>query len=205
MELKVHNIAGEVVGEIALPESIFGVEVRPHLFWEVVRWQQAKKRAGTHQSKTRHFVHGSGKKIYRQKGTGNARHGDRNAPTFVGGGVAHGPHPRSYEFKVNKKARRAALCSALSMKVQSEKLIVVEDFRLSEIKTRLAVSALGALKANRALVVDGVNETLSRSVRNLPNARYLNVAGLNVYDLLKYDAVVITRSALESLEGRLSA
>ncbi len=204
MEVNIYNITGEVVGQIALPESVFGVEVRPHLFWEVVRWQQAKKRAGTHDTKTRHETHGSGKKMYRQKGTGRARHGDRNAPVFVGGGVAHGPHPRSYAFKVNKKVRRAAICSALSMKAQAAKIVVVEDFRLPEIKTRLAVSALGALNAKRALVVDGANETLSRSVRNLPDAKYLNVAGLNVYDLLKHDAVVITKSALEALEGRLS-
>lgn len=204
MELKVHNINGEVVGQIEVSEAIFGAEVRPHLFWEVVRWQQAKRHAGTHESKTRHFVSISGRKAYRQKGTGRARHGDYAAPTFVGGGVAHGPHPRSYDFKVNRKARKAALRSALTMKVNSDRLTIVDTLDLGEAKTRRAVAALKALGASKPLVIDGENDTLQRSVRNLPDAKYLHVDGLNVYDLLKFDTVVISRAAISEVEGRLS-
>jgi len=204
MELKVHNINGEVVGQIEVSDAIFGAEVKPYLFWEVVRWQQAKSRAGTHATKTRHFVSRTTKKAYRQKGTGRARHGDYGAPTFVGGGVAHGPQPRSYEFKVNKKTRRAALRSALSLKVNTSRLTIVDGFDLSEPKTRLAASALDALGAKRALVIDGENELLQRSVRNLPNAKFLHVDGLNVFDLLKFDTIVATRAAIQEMEGRLA-
>jgi large subunit ribosomal protein L4 len=203
MKLKVYNTQGDVTGEVEVSEEIFGAEVKTHLFWEVVRWQRAKRRAGTHSVRSRQTVSGTTAKAYKQKGTGRARHGSHKAHIFVGGAVSHGPTPRSYEFSVNKKARRAALRSALSQKVAQEKLVVVEDFTLPEIKTKRAVSALSNLKANKTLVVDVDNEVLQRSVRNLPRDNYLPVAGLNVMDLLKHDTVVLTKAALEQVQGRL--
>lgn len=203
MKLDVHNLSGEVTGEIEVSDKVFGAEVKPHLFWEVVRWQQAKKRAGTHKTKTRHEVTGSTQKAYRQKGTGRARHGSHKAPIFVGGGVAHGPRPRKYDFKVNKKVRAGALRSALSMKASESKLKVVEDFQVEDSKTRLALQALNALGVQKALVIDGDNASLKQSTKNLPSVKYLNVAGLNVYDLLKFDHVVLTKSALEAAQERL--
>ncbi len=192
-----------MTGELEVSEKIFGAEVKQHLFWEVVRWQDARRRRGTHSTKTRHTVSGTTKKAYRQKGTGNARHGSQKAPIFVGGGVAHGPHPRSYEFSLNKKVRAGALRSALSMKVQGGNIRVLEDFELDRIKTKDAVKVLDALGAAKALVVDAGNEVLSKSVRNLQAHKYLSAEGLNVRDLLKYEVVVLTRSAVEQIEGRL--
>jgi large subunit ribosomal protein L4 len=204
MKLEIHDLNGEVTGEIEVNEKVFGAEVKPHLFWEVVRWQQAKKRAGTHSVLTRHGVKGTTQKVYRQKGTGNARHGSKKAPVYVGGGVAHGPHPRNYGFKVNKKVRAGALRSALSMKIVESRLKVVESFELAQPKTKDAKAALERLGAGKALVVDNTNEGLNRSLRNLEGCKYLNVAGLNVYDLLRYDTVILTKSALESAQERLS-
>lgn len=203
MKLDVHNLSGEVTGEIEVSDKVFGTEVKPHLFWEVVRWQQAKKRAGTHCAKTRHEVTGSTQKAYRQKGTGRARHGSKKAPIFVGGGVAHGPRPRKYGFKVNKKVRASALRSALSMKASESKLKVVENFQMEETKTRAALQALNALGVVKALIVDGANPSLKMSTKNLSSVKYLNVDGLNVYDLLKYDHVILTKSALEAAQERL--
>lgn len=203
MKLKVYNTQGEVTGEVEVSEEIFGAEVKTHLFWEVVRWQTAKRRAGTHATKTRATVSGTTAKAYKQKGTGRARHGSYKAPTFVGGAVVHGPQPRSYAFSLNKKVRQGALRSALSQKVAQERLVVVEDFALPEIKTRGAVAALQCLKAKKALIVDVENEVLRRSVQNLPKDDYLNVKGLNVMDLLKHETVVLTRAALDEVQGRL--
>ncbi len=203
MKLKVYNTQGAETGEVEVSDEIFGAEVKTHLFWEVVRWQQAKKRAGTHSAQTRAEVSYTKAKVYRQKGTGNARHGSRKAPIYVGGGNAHGPKPRDYGYTLNRKVRAGALRSAFSQKVQEGKLIVVDDFAMDEIKTRKAVAALGNLKANKALVIDVDNDTLYRSVRNLPKDDYLPVAGLNVIDLLKHETVVLTRAALEAVQGRL--
>lgn len=204
MKLDVYNLDGETTGEVEVSEKIFGAEVKTHLFWEVVRWQRAKKRAGTHKAKTRHEVKGSTQKAYRQKGTGRARHGDYKAPIFVGGGVAHGPRPRKYGFKLNKKVRAGALRSALSQKVALEQIKVVEDFQLMDARTRYAVAALDKLgTGQRALVVDAGNDALKKSVRNLPKVKYLDVAGLNVFDLLKYENLVMTKAALEAAQERL--
>lgn len=203
MKLDVYSTSGQVTGEIEVSDRIFAAEVKPHLFWEVVRWQEAKRHAGTHATKTRHTVSGTTQKAYRQKGTGRARHGSYKAPTFVGGGVAHGPQPRSYEFNVNKKARAAALRSALSMKVQEGKLRVLENFELSQIKTKEALKVLGALGAAKSLVIDDANERLGLSVRNLQEHKYLDAAGLNVRDMLRYDMLILTKGALEKVHGRL--
>ncbi len=204
MKLKVYNTAGEVTGEVEVSDKVFGAEVKPHLCWEVVRWQQAKRRAGTHKSQTRSEVSATTKKPFRQKGTGRARHGSYRAPIFVGGGSAHGPKPRDYGYRLNKKIRAGALRSALSDKVVQERLMIVDEFALPEIKTRRAVEVLGNLQVKKALVVDSANNVLDRSMRNLEHHKYLPVAGLNVYDLLRYETVIMTRSALEAVEGRLS-
>jgi len=204
MKLEVHSLDGKVTGEVEVKEEVFGTEVKTHLFWEVVRWQQAKKRAGTHSALTRHFVSGTTQKVYKQKGTGNARHGSRKAPIYVGGGVAHGPQPRKYGFKVNKKVRAGALRSALSLKVGESKLKVVESIDLTNAKTQEALQLLENFGARKALVIDGKNDALNRSMRNLTGCKYLNVTGLNVYDLLRYETIILTRSALEAAEERLS-
>lgn len=205
MKLSLYNAQGQVAGEVEVSDAVFGAEVKPHLHWQVVRWQQAKKRAGTHSVKTRATVSRVKQKAYRQKGTGRARHGSYAAPIFVGGGKVHGPSPRSYEHSVNKKVRAGALRSALSEKVASEKIKIVDDFGLSSIKTKKAAAVLDALGAAKCLVVDGSrDDALDKSMRNLSSHKYLPAAGLNVYDILNCDTLVITKAGLEAVEGRLS-
>ncbi len=203
MKLDVYNKGGDKTGEVEVSEEIFGAEVKPHLFWEVVRWQDARRRRGTHESQTRSVVSGTTKKVYRQKGTGNARHGSSKAPTFVGGGQAHGPHQRNYDYSLNKKVRAGALRCALSHKVQEGNLRVLEDFTMDRIKTKDALVVIGALGAKKSVVVDEGNENLSLSVRNLKSHKHLLPGGLNVRDLLNYETVIVTRTALEHLERRL--
>ena len=205
MKLSIYDAQGQVAGEVEVSDEIFGAEVKPHLHWQVVRWQMARRRAGTHSAKTRTTVSRVKQKAYRQKGTGRARHGSYNANIFVGGGAAHGPLPRKYEHSLNKKARAGALRSALSEKVRDEKIKIVDGFAMPEIKTRRAMAVLDALGANKSLVVDGArDETLDKSMRNLPRHKYLPAAGLNVYDILNCDTLVITKAGLEAVEGRLS-
>ena len=205
MKLDVYNKSGAVTGEVEVSDEIFGAEVKPHLFWEVVRWQDAKRHRGTHAAKTRRQVSGTTKKAYRQKGTGRARHGSYKAPTFVGGGQAHGPTPHSYDYSLNKKVRAGALRSALSHKVQEGMFRVLDDFSMDRIKTKDALGVLGALGASKSVVVEvKENENLSRSVRNLTSHKHLTPGGVNVRDLLNHEMVIVTRSALEQLEGRLS-
>jgi len=204
MKLKVHNINGDVTGEVELSDSIFGSEPNNHLIAQVVRWQQAKRHRGTHSAKSRGEVKGSTQKMYRQKGTGRARHGSGKSNIHVGGGAAFGPKVRGYEFKVNRKARARALCQVLSQKVSDDKLVILDGFELDGVKTQSAVAVLTQLGANRALVVDGDNRNLNLSVRNLARHDYLNVAGLNIYDILKHDSLVLTTRALSDVEGRLA-
>jgi large subunit ribosomal protein L4 len=205
MKLSLYNAQGKVAGEVEISDAIFGVEVKPHLHWEVVRWQQARRRAGTHSAKTRSTVSRVKKKAYRQKGTGNARHGSYGAPIFVGGGKVHGPLPRKYAHSVNRKVRAAALKSALSEKVRDEKLMIVDDFQLNEIKTKKAAGVLSALGVVKALVVDGGrNEFLDKSMKNLARHKYLPAEGLNVYDVLNCDTLVLTKAGLADVEGRLT-
>ena len=205
MKLDVYNLQNAKVGEVDVSDEVFGTAVKPHLHHEVVRWQLAKKRAGTHATKGRSEVNRSGKKIYKQKGTGNARHGNRRSPTYVGGGTIHGPQPRSYDYALPKKVRRGALRSALSMKVGEGQVKVVDAWSMSEPKTRAAASALATLGAARALVVDIDNETLKLSVRNLATSKFVRTDGINVRDLLHYDTLVITRSAIEAIDGVLKS
>ncbi len=200
----VFNLDRQKVGTLELSDGVFDVEVRDHLFHEVVRAQLAARRSGTAHTKGRSQVKGSRKKVWRQKGTGRARQGDRNAPHWVGGGVVHGPKPRSYEHKVNKKTRRAALCAALSRRQQEGRLFVVDSFQLPEIKTRQVASVLKTFEAPKALVIDTDNTNLDRSARNLATSQYLPVAGLNVYDILRHDVVLVTQDAARAIEARLT-
>ena len=205
MKADVYNLSGKATGEVDLDDGVFGAEVKPHLFWEVVRWQLAKRRAGTHSTKHRSDVSGTGKKPYKQKGTGNARRGTYKSGHHVGGAAQFGPKPRDYSYPVNKKVRRAALRSALSLRAGEEGgLRVVEAFELKSVQTKAVSGALAGLGLGKALIVDVGNDALSRSARNLPNAKYLPPEGLNVYDVLKYDSLVLTKAAAEAVTERLS-
>lgn len=205
MKLDVYNLQNDKVGEVEISDEVFGAPVKPHLHHEVVKWQLAKRRRGTSKVKGRSEVTGSGKKLYRQKGTGNARHGDIKAPTFVGGGQVHGPSPRSYGYTLPKKVKRGALRSALSQKVAEGRIKIVDTFELGEPRTRVALAALATLGATNALVVDVENETLKLSVRNLPTSKFVQSVGVNVRDLIHYDHLVITRSAIEAIDGALKS
>ena len=205
MKAKVHNIQGQVVGEVELSDAVFGVEVKEGLLWEVVKAQQAAKRAGTHSTLRRDEVRGGGKKPFKQKGTGNARAGSSRAPHFVGGGSVFGPKPRDYEYHVPKKVRAGALRAALSLKAKESKLVVVDGFQLGEVKTKRAISALKAIGAARALVVDGKENTqLALSMRNVPKTKFIAPEGVNVYDVLNCDSLVLTQASLTALESRLA-
>lgn len=202
MEVPVHNMSGKQVGTVDLPADIFEVEVNVGLMHQAYVRQMANARLGTHKVKSRGEIRLTKAKWYRQKGTGRARHGARSAPIFVGGGVAHGPKPRSYAKDMPRKMRREALRCALSALVADEQIIVVDDFTLDSAKTRAMADALQALVGdNSALVLMAdKNETVERSIRNLPNARYLGASYLNVRDLLSHDRVVIPMAALETIQ-----
>ena len=192
-----------------LREDIFGVEVKKHVLWEVVKWQLACRRQGTHSTKTRGEVAYSGRKILPQKGTGNARHGDRGAPIFVGGGVAHGPKPRDYYYPLPKKVRKLALKMALSSKAQQKAISLVDQISIGDVpKTKKAVEFLRAqgLEGKKVLVVlPEKDEVIYKSFRNLPYAKVLPVEGLNVYDILWADHLIITRPSLEKIYERLGS
>ncbi|MCI4459252.1 MAG: 50S ribosomal protein L4 [Thermocrinis sp.] len=192
-----------------LREDIFGVEVKKHVLWEVVKWQLACRRQGTHSTKTRGEVAYSGRKILPQKGTGNARHGDRGAPIFVGGGVAHGPKPRDYYYPLPKKVRKLALKMALSSKAQEKAISLVDQIPIGDVpKTKKAVEFLrtqGLEGKKVLLVLPEKDEVIYKSFRNLPYAKVLPVEGLNVYDILWADHLIITRPSLEKIYERLGS
>ncbi|AHE96515.1 50S ribosomal protein L4 [Thermocrinis ruber] len=192
-----------------LREDIFGVEVKKHVLWEVVKWQLACRRQGTHSTKTRGEVAYSGRKILPQKGTGNARHGDRGAPIFVGGGVAHGPKPRDYYYPLPKKVRKLALKMALSSKAQEKAISLVDQIPIGDVpKTKKAVEFLRAqgLEGKKVLLVlPEKDDVIYKSFRNLPYAKVLPVEGLNVYDILWADHLIITRPSLEKIYERLGS
>jgi large subunit ribosomal protein L4 len=204
-KLDVKNIAGETVGSVELSDEVFGAEVNEHLLWEVVRAQRAGWRSGTAKTKGRTEVRGGGRKPYRQKGTGRARQGSSRAPNHVGGGTVFGPLPRSYRMRVPKKVRQGALRSAVSLRVSEEHLIVLDRIELPEIKTRGLLDVLGKLSAPRSLIVEERdNRKLALSARNLPNCKVLPVEGLNVYDVLKHETLVLTTETARALDERLS-
>lgn len=203
--LPVYNQEGQEVSSLTLPDDIFAHEVNQHAMWTVVRAQMAARRAGTHSTKTRSAVSGGGKKPFRQKGTGGARQGSTRAPNHVGGGKVFTPHPRDYFFSVNKKIRRLALMSALSLRVSEKKFILLDSLQLPEIKTRMVAQLVSRFGAKKALLVESKeNRTLVLSTRNLASHKWLAPEGLNVYDLLNHDTLIMQASTARELADRLS-
>ncbi len=204
-KLNVTDLAGANLGEIDVADEVFAAPVKEHLLWEVVRYQRAARRAGTHSTKTRAEIHITGKKMTKQKGTGGARHGSRRANIFRGGGQVHGPHPRNYAFGVNKKVMAGALRSALTLRAQKGDLIVVRELALPEIKTKALFQALDKLQTPKALLVDsGDNKNLRISAQNLAASSFLDVRGLNVYDILRFPKLLISEASLRTIEARLN-
>jgi len=206
MKVEVIRLDAAPSGELELNDAIFGLEPRADILHRVVRWQRAKAQAGTHSVLGRSDVSYSTKKIYRQKGTGGARHGSRKAPIFRKGGVYKGPTPRSHAFDLPKKVRALGLKLALSAKAQAGKLVVLEAADLAEAKTALLAKAAKDLGWTKVLVIDGseVNENFAFAARNLDGVDILPSIGANVYDILKRDTLVITRAGVEALEARLA-
>ena len=199
--VSVYNIEGKEVGSIELNDAVFGVEVNEHLVHMAVVNQLANNRQGTQSAKTRSEVSGGGRKPWRQKGTGHARQGSTRSPQWTGGGVVFAPKPRDYSFKMNKKEKRAALCSALSSKVAESQIIVLDEFKLDEIKTKKFVEVMNNLKASKALVVlEGENKNVVLSGRNIPTVKATATNEINTYDVLKYETLVVTKAAVEKLE-----
>ena len=199
--VSVLNMEGKEVGTIELNDAVFGVEVNEHLLHMAVVQHLANKRQGTQKAKTRSEVRGGGKKPWRQKGTGHARQGSTRAPQWTGGGVVFAPVPRDYSFKMNKKEKRGALKSALTSRVNENKLIVVDELKLDAIKTKDFVTVMNNLKADKALVVlDGENQNVVLSARNIPDVQTASVNTINVYDILKYNTLVLTKEAVAKIE-----
>ena len=199
--VSVYNIEGKEVGSIELNDAVFGVEVNEHLVHMAVVNQLANNRQGTQSAKTRSEVSGGGRKPWRQKGTGHARQGSTRSPQWTGGGVVFAPKPRDYSLKMNKKEKRAALCSSLSSKVAESQIIVLDEFKLDEIKTKKFVEVMNNLKASKALVVlEGENKNVVLSGRNIPTVKVTATNEINTYDVLKYETLVVTKAAVEKLE-----
>ena len=200
-KLDIYNLSGAVTGSIELSDEIFGIEPNKHAIAAVIRNQLANRRQGTSCTKTRSETSGGGKRPWRQKGTGRARHGSTRSAQYVGGGTIFGPKPRDYSYTLPKKIKRLALKSALSSKLLDNKIIVVEDFNLDEIKTKAAVKALADLKVENALIVlDAKNENAELSVRNIPDVKASLVNTINVFDIMKYDSFLVTKAAVEKIE-----
>ena len=206
MQIDIVNISGKKVGQADLADAVFATKVKDYLLWELVKAQRAASRAGTHKTKKRDEVRGGGKKPYKQKGTGNARQGSTRSPQFVGGGRVWGPQPRDYSYTVPKKVKRAALASALSLRAQEKKLVIVDAFAFDAPKTKKLAGILKTLGAEKAVVVDGKgNVNLSKSARNLVRAKVLPPEGLNVYDILNHPNLVIAADAVKAIEARVLA
>ena len=206
-KLEIKNITGQSVGSIELDDAVFGVEVHEHLLWEAVKWQLAKRRAGTASTKRMSEVRGSSIKAWKQKGTGRARQGSRKAPHWVGGGSVFGPKPRSYEYVMPRKAKKLALRSALSLRAQEQKLVVLDKFDVDG-KTRSVAAALQALgveqPASKVLIVDAKDNTgLVRGAKNLASSQWIAPEGINVYDILRHETLVITSAAVKQVEESL--
>ena len=197
----VYNMEGKEVDKIELNDSIFGVEINEHLVHMAVLQQLANKRQGTQKAKTRSEVRGGGRKPWRQKGTGHARQGSTRSPQWTGGGVVFAPTPRDYSFKLNKKEKRAALKSVLSSKVAENKFVVVDELKLDEIKTKKFAEVLKNLNVEKALVVlNDMDEKVIASAANIPTVKTTQTNELNVFDVLKYDTVVVTKAAVATIE-----
>ena len=198
-KVSVYNMEGNEVGTLELNDAVFGVEVNEHLVHMAVVRQLANKRQGTQKAKTRSEVSGGGRKPWRQKGTGHARQGSTRAPQWTGGGVVFAPVPRDYSFKMNKKERRIALKSALTTRVQENKLVVLDELKLDAIKTKDMQNVLNNLKVEKAMVVTD-NENVIVSARNIPNVITASVGTMNVFDILKYNTVVLDKAAVAKVE-----
>ena len=200
------NTKNESVGEIELSDDVFNREVKEYILHEVVRMQRAARRSGTAATKTRVEVRGGGRKPWRQKGTGRARAGTRNSPLWRGGGVAFGPKPRDYSFKLNRKVKKQAVAMALSARLQEGNLIVIDDFSLDAIKTKDFVGVMNVLDIDNGLIItDDANVNLTKSSRNVNGYKVLPSIGVNVYDILLHKKVILIQPAIESLEKRLMA
>jgi large subunit ribosomal protein L4 len=205
VKAKILNLDAKSMGEIELNDSIFGLEPRKDLLQRVVVWQLAKRRAGTHKVLTRGEINRTKKKVYKQKGTGQARHGARSAPLFVGGAKAMGPVQHSHEFDLPKKVRALGLKHALSTKAKDGALLVVDSVTTDAVKTKALAARFGKLGVESALIVDGeFDKNFSLSARNLAGVALLQAAGLNVYDILKRDKLVLTTAAVKLIEERLA-
>ena len=196
----------ERVGEISLPAQVFAGPVRRHLLYEMVKMQMANRRSGTAKTKTRAFVSGGGKKPWRQKGTGRARAGSTRSPLWVGGATLFGPQPRDYSYRLPASARKAALRSALAAKAKEGKLLVLDKIELEAPKTKLMAQLVASLQVESALIViPSRDDTIERAARNLPTVKVLRAEGANVYDILRYDRLILTQDAVQALIGRLGS
>jgi large subunit ribosomal protein L4 len=204
MDIEVKTLDGRSAGTVALADEIFGLEPRADILQRVVRWQLARRQAGTHHAMTRNEVNRTGKKMYRQKGTGGARHGDKKAPQFRGGGKAFGPVPRSHEHDLPKKVRALGLKLALSAKARGAAIVVLEDASADVAKTKALKEKLSALGLTNALIVDGAEpqEAFRLAARAIHDVDVLPVQGINVYDILRRDTLVLTKAAVSALEER---
>ncbi len=206
LKVRVVSQQNESLGEIELPQEVFGGPVRRHLLHETVRMQLANRRAGTHATKTRSLVRGGGKKPWKQKGTGRARAGSIRSPLWPGGGTVFGPQPRDYSYRMPRSARIAALRAAFAAKLKDGQLLLVDNLQLEAPKTKLLVRLLAELQASRALIIiPERDDDLERAARNLPTVKVLRAEGANVYDILRYDRLIVTRAAIDALQKRLVA
>lgn len=204
MDVKVTTLGGDDAGKVTLADEVFGLEPREDILQRVVRWQLAKKQQGTHKARGRAEISLTGAKMYRQKGTGRARHSSARAPQFRGGGKAHGPVVRSHAIDLPKKVRALGLKHALSAKAKSSDLIVIDDLAVGEAKTKALVTSLAKLGLTNALMIGGaeLDQNFRRAASNIPNIDVLPVQGINVYDILRRGKLVLSKSAVEALEGR---
>jgi len=204
MDLKITTLAGKDAGKVKLSDEIFGLDPREDILQRVVRWQLAKKQQGTHQAKGRADIARTGAKMYKQKGTGRARHSSARAPQFRGGGKAHGPVARSHEHDLPKKVRALGLKHALSAKARSASIIVIDELKLADAKTKALAASLASLGLTNALVIGGaeLDQGFKRAAANIPNIDVLPIQGINVYDILRRGTLVLSKAAVEALEER---
>lgn len=201
-KVALYNVSGQQIGDIELNDAVFGVEVNQHVLYEVVKNQLANKRQGTQSAKTRAEVRGGGKKPWRQKGTGRARQGSIRSPQWIGGGVVFAPKPRDYSYTVPKKVKRLAMKSALSSKIESNEIIVLDELNLTQPKTKDMANILKNINSNKKalIVMAEKNENVIKSANNIPGVQTTLVNTLNVYDILKYDSFIITKDAVKKVE-----
>jgi large subunit ribosomal protein L4 len=207
MELQVKTLAGETAGTVTVSDEVFGLEPRADILHRMVRYQELKRQQGTHKTKGRSEVKATSKKMYKQKGTGSARHGNKAAPQFRGGGRAFGPVVRSHAIDLPKKVRALALKHALSAKAKAASVVVVEDLQVNDAKTKALLAQFAGLGWSNALIIGGteIDENFGRAARNIPQVDVLPIQGINVYDILRRDTLVLTRAAVQAIEERFNA